>query len=197
MTSYGLDEWFWAMFEPTWIWHNLTFGQLFMWNGSKYWSDMMWTWPNFTFGQLFMWIGENNDQIYFLWAKWVMILSNVRTDLELDLISLLVNFSCELGQIITRYDFLWVRRVILSNVTAYAKEKAVLKLTMTKSSRSLMAFVLEFYLIISRGAEGPGREILQRPPSVRLSVRTDESILWGCSTFLGTPFLWCNLTEWI
>ena len=27
--------------------------------------------------------------------------------LELDLISLLVNFSCELGQIMTRYDFLW------------------------------------------------------------------------------------------
>ena len=27
MTSYGLDEWFWAMFEPTWIWPNLTFGQ--------------------------------------------------------------------------------------------------------------------------------------------------------------------------
>ena len=26
-------------------------------------------------------------------------------------------------------------------------------------------------VIISRGAEGPGREILQRPPSVRLSVR--------------------------
>ena len=25
--------------------------------------------------------------------------------------------------------------------------------------------------LISRGAEGPGREILQRPPSVRLSVR--------------------------
>ena len=39
MTSYGLDEWFWAMFEPTW------------------------TWPNFTFGPLFMWIGANNDQI--------------------------------------------------------------------------------------------------------------------------------------
>ena len=38
--SYGLDEWFWAMFEPTW------------------------TWPNFTFGQLFMWIGANNDQIW-------------------------------------------------------------------------------------------------------------------------------------
>ena len=38
MTSYGLDEWFWAMFEPTW------------------------TWPNFTFGQLCMWIGANNGQ---------------------------------------------------------------------------------------------------------------------------------------
>ena len=40
MISYGLDEWFWAMFEPTW------------------------TWPNFTFGQVFMWIGANNDQIW-------------------------------------------------------------------------------------------------------------------------------------
>ena len=30
MTSYGLDEWFWAMFEPTWTLPNFTFGQLFM-----------------------------------------------------------------------------------------------------------------------------------------------------------------------
>ena len=29
--------------------------------------------------------------------------------LELDLISLLVNFSSELGQIMTRYDFVWAR----------------------------------------------------------------------------------------
>ena len=51
-----------------------------------------------------------------LWARWV-ILSNVRTDkFELDIISLLVNFSCELGQRMTRYDFLWARWVILSNV---------------------------------------------------------------------------------
>ena len=28
---------------------------------------------------------------------------------NLTLISLLVNFSCELGQIMTRYDFLWAR----------------------------------------------------------------------------------------
>ena len=36
--------------------------------------------------------------------------------LELDIISILVNFSCELGQIMTRYDFLWARWMILSNV---------------------------------------------------------------------------------
>ena len=106
MTSYGLDEWFWAMFEPTW------------------------TWPNFTFGQLFMWIGANNDQIWlwtvwtvrimtrydFLWARWV-ILSNVPNRIELDLISLLVNFSCELGQIMTKYNVLYktcARWVMLS-----------------------------------------------------------------------------------
>ena len=41
--------------------------------------------------------------------------------LELDLISLLVNFSCELGQIMTRYDFLWARWVILSNVWNWPK----------------------------------------------------------------------------
>ena len=36
--------------------------------------------------------------------------------LQLDLISLLVNFSWEWGQIMTRYDFLGARRVILSHV---------------------------------------------------------------------------------
>ena len=52
MTSYYLDEWFWAMFEPA----------------------------------------------------------------QLNLIILLINFSCELGQIMTRYDLLGDRLVILSNV---------------------------------------------------------------------------------
>ena len=36
--------------------------------------------------------------------------------LELDLISLLVNFSYELGQIMARFDFLWPRWVNLNNV---------------------------------------------------------------------------------
>ena len=49
----------------------------------------------------------------FLWPRRV-ILSNVR--LQLYLISILVNFSSELGQIMTRYDFLEARWAILSNV---------------------------------------------------------------------------------
>ena len=91
MTSYGLDEWFWAMFELTWTWHN------------------------FTFGQLFMWIGANNDQIWLPMGE-MSDSEQCSNRLELDIISLLVNFSCELGQIMTRYDFLWARWVILSNV---------------------------------------------------------------------------------
>ena len=38
--SYGLDEWFWAMFEPTWTWHNFTFAQLFMCIGAN--NDQIW-----------------------------------------------------------------------------------------------------------------------------------------------------------
>ena len=66
-------------------------------------------------GQLFMWIGANDDQIWLPMGK----MSNSEecsNRLELDLISPLVNFSCELEQIMTRYDFLWARWVILSNV---------------------------------------------------------------------------------
>ena len=77
MTSYGLDEWFWAMFESTW------------------------TWPNFTFGQVFMWIGANNDQIW-LPMGYMSDSEQCSNRLELDLISLLVNFLCELEQIMTR-----------------------------------------------------------------------------------------------
>ena len=90
MTSCGLDEWFWAMFEPTWIW------------------------PNFTFGQLFMWIGANNDQIWLPMGK-MNNSEQCSNRLELDLISLLVNYSYELGQIMARFDFLWPRWVIVSN----------------------------------------------------------------------------------
>ena len=47
-----------------------------------------------------------------LWARW-LILSNIR--LQHDLISLFVNFSCELGQIMTRYDFLSGRQASCFN----------------------------------------------------------------------------------
>ena len=168
MTSYGLDEWFWAMFELTWTWPNLTFGQFFMLIGANngqislsmgytsdseqcsnwlqldlillvvnfscvlaqimtimtsygldewFWAmfELTWTWPNFTFGQLVMWIGANNDEIW-LPVGYTSDSEQCSDWLELDLISLLVNFPCELQQIMTRYDFLWARRVILSNV---------------------------------------------------------------------------------
>ena len=73
------------------------------------------TLPNFTFGQLFMWIGANYDQIW-LPMGWMSDSEQCSNRLEFDLISLSVNFSCELGLIMTIYDFLWARWVILSNV---------------------------------------------------------------------------------
>ena len=45
---------------------------------------------------------------------------------ELDLISLLVNFSCTLKQIMTRYDFLLPKRVIISNIQADSKLNLIL-----------------------------------------------------------------------
>ena len=73
-----------------------------------------WAWPNFTFGQLFMWIEANNGHIW-LPIGYMSDSEQCSNWLELYLISLLVIFSCELGQIMTRYDFLWARWVILSN----------------------------------------------------------------------------------
>ena len=119
MTSYGLDEWFWAMFKLTW------------------------TLPNFTFGQLFMWIGANNDQLW-LPMDWMSDSEQCSNRLEFGLISLLVNLSCELGQIMIRYDFMWARWVILSNVRTdcfqivyrgEVPEPTYKKLSMTKSSK--------------------------------------------------------------
>ena len=82
MTSYGLvDEWFWAMFEPTWTLPKLTFGQLFIWIGPN--NDQIWLHmgqmsdyeqcsnqlkTNFDFGQLFIWIGAKNVSFILLWT---------------------------------------------------------------------------------------------------------------------------------
>ena len=74
-----------------------------------------WTWPRFTFYQLFIWIGPNNDQIWFRMDQ-MSDYEQCSNRLKLYLISHLVNFLGELGQIITRFDFLWTKQVILSNV---------------------------------------------------------------------------------
>ena len=127
----GLDEWFWAMFKPTAIWPNFTFGQLFIWIGAN--NDQMWLhmgrmsdseqcsnglqldlishFVNFSCE-----LGQINSRYVFLLTRGV-ILSNVRTDSQLDINSLLGQLSIyELGQIMTRYDFLWTKKVILSNI---------------------------------------------------------------------------------
>ena len=116
------------MFEPTPTWPNFTFGEHLIWIGAN--NGQIWpprdewfgaifeptpTWPNFAFGQLFMWIGANNGQIW-LPMDQANDSEQCSNQLQLYLISLLVNFSCELGQIMIRYDFPWARRVILSNV---------------------------------------------------------------------------------
>ena len=95
MTRYDflwLDELFWAMFKLTWTWPN---------------GRDEWFWLNTPIMRRIM------TRYDFLLHRQV-ILSNVRTDSQLNLI-LLINFSCELGQIMTRYDLLGTRRVILSN----------------------------------------------------------------------------------
>ena len=133
MASYGLDEWFWAMFEPTWTWPNFTFGQkmsqLFMWidlisllvNFSCELGqimtgyDFLWTRRVILFNSNFVCeLRQIMTRYDFLLPKRV-ILSNIQTDSQLNLI-LLVNISCELGQIMTRYDLLRARWVILSSV---------------------------------------------------------------------------------
>ena len=69
-----------------------------------------------------MWFGANNDQIWLPMGK-MSDSEQCSNRLQLDLILILVNFPCELGSImtrydlrhvITRYDFLEDRRVILN-----------------------------------------------------------------------------------
>ena len=106
------------------------FGQLVMWIGhmslfrnpigpKSHWSEIPWNEKN-----------EMKELNRFWWKSWYKFsigppfhrfpknigYGNVRTDSQLDLISLLVKLSCTLGQIMTIYDFLWVERLILSNV---------------------------------------------------------------------------------
>ena len=117
MTSYGLersDSEQFLNWLPTLT--NFTFGQLFMWIGPN--NDQMfkptWTLPNFTFCQLCMWIGANYDPI------------GLPMDQTSDSGWTNSNFSCEMRQIMTRYDFLLPRRVILSNVRTNSQLNLIL-----------------------------------------------------------------------
>ena len=81
MTRYDfiwVNKWFWTMFQPTP------------------------TWPNSDFGKLYMWIGSNNVQIW-LPRGYMSDFVQCSNWLQLYLILLLVNFSYELWQIMTRY----------------------------------------------------------------------------------------------
>ena len=132
ITFYGLDEWFWAMFELTWTWLNLTFGHLFRWIGAN--NDQIWL-PMDQTSDSEQYL--NRLQLYLIsllvkfWScefgKYDMTRYDFSMDepsdskqcsnwLKFDLISLLVKFSSEFEQIMTRYDLLGARRVILSNV---------------------------------------------------------------------------------
>ena len=134
MTSWRPEEWFWAMFEPTPTLPNFDFGKFFMWIGAN--NDQIRlprglrtdfdkclnrlpTWPDFTFGPLVRWIGANNGQIW-LSRGYKSDFEQCSNRLQLGLISILVNFSYELRQIMTRYDLLEVRWVIFSNVLIYS-----------------------------------------------------------------------------
>ena len=103
-------------------WHN--FGQLFMWTGAnndqtgllreqtsdfEQMLELTSTWYNFEFVKLVMWIGANNDQI---WRHRGQTSDSDQCSYrrQLNIISLLANFVCELGKIMTRYDSLWTRK---------------------------------------------------------------------------------------
>ena len=58
------------------------------------------TWPNFDFSQLFVWIEAHNDQIWLPGCE-MSDFDKCLSQLQLDLILLLVNFLYELGKIMT------------------------------------------------------------------------------------------------
>ena len=73
---------------------NFNFGQFFMSKWFLVIFESIATWHDFSFGQIFKWIGSNNDRyIYDFLESRLVILSNVWTDSQQDLILPLVNFS--------------------------------------------------------------------------------------------------------
>ena len=107
MTSKRLDEWFWAMFEETPTLLNVIFDTFFIWIG--YNNYQIWVWYVMLFQILLA--GEDFTLFHF----WSTFHVNWGKFLD-DLISRLVDLLYEPGQMMTRYDFLEARWLILSNV---------------------------------------------------------------------------------
>ena len=112
------------MFEPNPTLHNFDFGEFRTWIGANndhnIWFPRGWM---SDFEQCSNWLllnfscefGANNGQIG-IPIGWMSDSDQCSNWLQLYLIMILVNFSCELGQIMARYDFIEARWMILSNV---------------------------------------------------------------------------------
>ena len=143
MPSWGLDEWFWAMFEPTP------------------------TWPNFD--QLSMWIWANNDQIglprgqmsdFEHCLNWLGKFSVARNQLYMAELSGREVSCC------TLHHFL--KKLVIKVFVYFGMNLP--KDGTNQLPKAGFDWIAPKVIFISRGAEGPGREILKCPPSVCLSV---------------------------
>ena len=122
ITKYDLiwaDEWFWAMFEPTPTLSNFDFGQLSMWIGAN--NNQIWL-PRglksdfdkcsnrlqLDLSSLLVNLLDVLGQILAIY-DFLEAIRVILAMFEPTLIFILVNFSYELRQIMTRYAFLEVR----------------------------------------------------------------------------------------
>ena len=89
--------------------------------------------------------GANNDQIW-LPMGWMSDSEQCLNWLEFDIISLLVNFSCEMGQIMTIYDFLWARWVNLINVQPTQTWSNSILVNLSCGAKNLIRFYIALNL---------------------------------------------------
>ena len=109
-----------------------------------------------------MWIGANDDQISLPGGQ-QSDFEPYSNRLQLDLILILVNFSCELGQIMTRYDFQESLRMIL--------RKCLNQLQLDLISL-LVNLLDEFGQIMAR------YDFLEALRVILSNVQTDSNLTW-------------------
>ena len=125
----------------------------------------------FSFGQLFIWIGAINDQIGFPMGQ-SSDSEQCSNRLQLDLITILVKFACELGPKMTRYDFIEARRAILSSVQI-------------DSQLYLISLLVNFSFELGLLLGGYGFPEVKRVISI--NVRADSNLTWlpFCFVWIG------------